>query len=88
MFSICERRLCSFGPTISDLINIADELKNRADADWTCKADKEAMRASIKAIETAERILLERFNDVIHDKLKSLEPPQEEAEIYVNMRGG
>ena len=72
MYTIDERRLSSFGPAISTLIEVADQLKNKADADWTCKADKEAMRLSVNAIEAAERILLERFEEVIQSKIKAL----------------
>ncbi len=72
MFSMCERRLCAFGPAISTLINMADELKTKASADWTCKADKEAMRLSVNAIEAAERIMLQRLSEVIQDKLDAL----------------
>lgn len=72
MFSTNERRLCAFGPAISTLIDMADELKTKADADWTCKADKEAIRLSVNAIEAAERIMLQRFSEVIQDKLDAL----------------
>ena len=76
MYSVDEKRLVNFYPAINTIIETIDVLRAKADADWTCDSDKDAMNSAIVHLENAEFVLLQRFRAVVDCQIGRIQDKQ------------